>query len=120
MEEIEKRRTGLLHTTDELRKLIIEYPDLPLLVFAGEDSPSLISYYTACSKCCARKGEFLDCCQDINSEYCYTDRDEFKEDMENSYAAFEGTDDEFERFIESELAKYEPYWKDCIILFVDN
>lgn len=28
----------LLHSTNELRKIIIDNPDLPLLVFAGEDA----------------------------------------------------------------------------------
>ena len=32
----ERRPTGLLHSADELRRLIREYPTLPLLVFAGE------------------------------------------------------------------------------------
>ena len=33
-----KLETGLLHATDELRELILQNPELPLLVFAGEDS----------------------------------------------------------------------------------
>lgn len=40
MNEYEKKRTGLLHATDELRQLILENPELPLLVFAGEDCNS--------------------------------------------------------------------------------
>ena len=66
------------------------------------------------------KGEFLNCRQDVRSEYCYTDRDEFREDIESSHYDFEGTDEEFDKLIESELVKYEPYWKDCIILYVDG
>ena len=40
MNEYEKKSTGLLHATDELRQLILENPELPLLVFAGEDCNS--------------------------------------------------------------------------------
>ena len=40
MTEYEKESTWLLHATDELRKLILENPELPLLVFAGEDCNS--------------------------------------------------------------------------------
>ena len=40
MKELEQRPTGILTATDELRKLIVENPGLPLLVFAGEDCNS--------------------------------------------------------------------------------
>ena len=40
MRDEEKRPTALLHSADDLRKLIIEHPDLPLLVLASEDANS--------------------------------------------------------------------------------
>lgn len=58
--------------------------------------------------------------QTVNDEYCYTDRDEFQEDLENLYSDFDGSDKEFEQFIENIMVEYEPYWKKCIILYVDN
>lgn len=121
MKEIEKQPTELLTPTDELRELILEYPDAPLLVFAGEESTSQCDYYyTSCSDCRASLGEFLDCMQEVNEERIFTDRDEFKEDMENEYGDFDGSDAEFEQFIDDKMAEYEPYWKKVIILYVDN
>lgn len=120
MNEYEKKKTGLLHSTDELRQLLIDHPDLPMLVFAGEDCNSDYYSYISCSRVSASIGEFLDCQQTVNDERCYTDRDDFQEDMEYHYSDFDGSDQEFETFIENELLKYDPYWKPCIIVYVDN
>jgi hypothetical protein len=120
MNDYEKKKTGLLHSTDELRQLLIDHPDLPLLVLAGEDCNSGDYSYMSCSRVSASIGEFLDCQQTVNDEMCYTDRDDFQEDMEYNYSDFDGSDQEFEIFIENELLKYDPYWKPCIIVYVDN
>jgi hypothetical protein len=34
----ERKPTGLLHSADELKQLIVENPDLPILVFAVDDT----------------------------------------------------------------------------------
>lgn len=114
-------KTDLLHSADELRRLIIENPDLPLLVFAGENANDGGDFpYMSCSSVTARVGEFLDYPQTVNECRCYTDRDEFREDVENDNADFDGSDREFEQFVENILSKYEPFWKPCIILYVNN
>lgn len=121
LKQVESRPTELLTSTDELRRLILENPSLPLLVFAGEDCNIGDYSYMACSSVNASLGEFLDCQQVINDEYCFTDRDEFQEEMENRLCdSFDGSDEEFKKFIKAKLAEYEPYWKPCIILYVDN
>lgn len=121
MEKRESRPTDLLHATDELRQLIIDNPGLPLLVFAGEDCNSGDYSYMSCSHVSASKGEYLDCMQEVNDERCYTDRDDFQEDLEYNWADnFDGSDQEFEQFIEARLMEYEPYWKPCIIVYIDN
>lgn len=120
MKELENLPAGLLTATEELHKLILENPGVPMLVFAGEDCNRGEWRWEACSSCHAVVGEFLDCQQTINEERCYTDRDEFKEDMENEYGDFDGSDAEFEQFIDDKMAEYEPYWKKVIILYVDN
>lgn len=116
----ERVSTGLLNATQELRKLIIDYPDLPLLVFAGQDANCADYSYTSCGRVRASIGEYLDCMQTVNVEYCYTDRDEFQEDIENKHYDFKGSDEEFDALVKAELDEYEPYWKKCIILYVDN
>lgn len=67
----ERRPTGLLHSADELRRLIREYPALPLLVFAGEAANIGDYSYTSCSYINARKGEYLDCAQVVNDCMCF-------------------------------------------------
>lgn len=116
----ERRLTGLLHSADELRQLIRENPTLPLIVFAGEEANSGDYSYMSCSYVKAYKGEFLDCTQTINDCMCFTDRDEFKEAIEDSLTDRDCTDEEFDALVKKEIAEYDPYWKSCIILNVDN
>ena len=117
--ETVKLETGLLHATDELRELILQNPELPLLVFAGEDSNNGEWGYMSCSSVKAVIGEYLDCEQTVNDERCFTDRDDFQEEMEDK-CDFTRTDEEFAEYIKARMAEYEPYWKPCIILYVDN
>lgn len=113
--------TGLLQSTAELRKLIIENPDLPLLVFAGEDANSGDWSYMSCSYVKARIDEYLDCMQEVDDCKCYTDRGDFEEDLADTLCDdFKGTDEEWDEYLSKELAKYDPYWTECIILHVDN
>lgn len=124
MTENEKNPTGLLNSAEELRQLIIDNSDLPLLVFAGENCNSGDWSYMSCGYVKASKGEFLDCAQEINDERCYTDRDEFEEDIADNMAydsQYEALpDDEFDALVKQKAAEYESYWKPCIILYVDN
>lgn len=117
--ESEKKGTGILNSTNELRKLILEHPELPLLVFAGENSNNGEWGYMACSYTKAEIGEFLDCEQTVDDLRCFTDRADFQEEMEQN-SNFTGTDEEFTEYIKARMAEYEPYWKPCIILYVDN
>lgn len=116
MKEFEQKPTGLLHAGDELRKLLLEHPDLPLLVFAGEDAVCGEWSWTSCSSVRAELGEFLDCQQSAYPEKVFADRQEFEEELEEHLFDGDLSDEEFKR----ELAAYEPYWKPCIILYVDN
>lgn len=104
----------VLHATDELRQLILDHPDLPLLVSAGEDAAGYI-----CTSIYARIGEFLDCDQDIDDEITFTDREFFEDQLRDKYDDFDGTEDEWEEFIQLKLAQYVPYWKKCIIVHAD-
>jgi hypothetical protein len=113
--------TGVFHSAAQLRQLILEHPDLPLLVFAGDDCNIGDYRYALCSDVSACVGEFLDYDQAINEERCYTDRDEFEEDLTDCLSeGFDGSANEFDKLIEDQLWYYERFWKPCIILFVDN
>ena len=111
----------LLHSTDELRKIIIDNPDLPLLVFAGEEANIGDWSYMSCSRISVCLGEVLDFDAVHYDDRIFTDRDEFAECLADvlSYD-FIGTDGEFEEYLEKEVEKYDPYWVKCIIIYVDN
>lgn len=120
----ERKPSGLLHSADELKQLIVENPDLPIVVFAGDDANIGDYSYTSCSYIKAYKGEFLDCAQTVNDCMCYTDRDEFEDDVADALAGEEQYRalpvDEFNFFVERTVNEYDDFWKPCILLHVDN
>ena len=123
MENNEKFPTYNTHNTDKLRQLIIENPELPLVVLANDQANDGDYSYMFCSSIYAELGELLDCMQEINDEICFTDRDEFREaieDMLYNNTDEEHDDDWFEAEADRIEAEYEPYWKKCILLTVGN
>lgn len=116
-----KKTLNLLNSTAELRKLIIENPDLPLIVFAGDSANT--GYYSsvACSDVRVYIGEILDCENDVCDHLC-DDRIEFEEILSDKLAEEhpELSDDEFGKMLKKRLVEFEPYWEKCIILYVDN
>ena len=114
----------ILHETEALKKLIIENPDLPLLVFAGEDANIGDYSYMCCEYVRVEKGEVLDC-KGPNDEIIYTDRQHLKDDIEEAiYDDYDGIgkipDDKLDKMLKERMSKYDEYWKDCILLYVTN
>lgn len=114
----------LLNECKELKRLIIENPDLPLVFFA-EDTGIYIDYgYMSCSSITAEKGEVLDCYQEINDEKAFASRDEFEEDLQEMLCGIDEyrdlSDEEFDEIFKKEKSKYDDKWKDCIIVYVGN
>ncbi len=120
----ERKQTGLLHSADELKRLILEHQELPILVLAG-DNANIGDYgFMSCSRVRAQEGEFLDCKQKIDACKCYTDRDDFEDDVADFLAGEEQyrdlPDDEFNALVERTVNEYDDFWKPCILLLVDN
>lgn len=111
--------------TDELKKLIAEHPDLPIVVIVSSDVVADDDYaWWYAPDIRFTMGEILDCEQDINDEKTYTDRDDFEEDVryciENDDDLMESiTDEEYEKEVKRILDEYEPYWKDVIQIRAD-
>lgn len=120
----ERKPTGLLHSADELKQLIVENPDLPIVVFAGDSANNGDYGFMSCSRVRAQEGEFLDCEQQINDCKCYTDRDDFEDDVADLLAGEEQyrnlPDDEFNAIVEQTVNEYDDFWKPCILVSVDN
>ena len=124
MTEFEKQPTFNLHACDDLKRLIKENPELPLVVLAGEDANGGDYGFMFCDRVDAYVGEILDCMQEQEDERCFIDRDEFREQIEDNLAMSDEWADKTDEEIEAEAdrieAEYEPYWKKCIIVTVDN
>ena len=122
---------GFVHDTDELRKLILGNPDLPIVVFAGEEANTGDYSYMLCTSVRFGIGEILDAIPPYRKEHIETDRDDFEEQLEewlwdemcyedSSGDGVEPSEEEFLKRASEEKAKYEPYWKKCIVLYVNN
>ena len=110
--------------TDELKKLIAEHPDLPIVVLVSSEVAADDDYYWWYAPDIRFTfGEILDCEQDVNDVKIYTDRDDFEEDLRDlmwDLDEFEGAaEEEFEEAVKERLADYEPYWKKVIQIRAD-
>ena len=111
--------------TDELKKLIAEYPDYPIVVIVADEVVADYDYYGWWYAPCLSfsVGEILDCEQDINDEKTYIDRDEFEEDIQYKVECddrFENaTNEEFDAEVNRIITEYEPYWKKVIQIMAD-
>ena len=110
--------------TGELKKLIAEHPDLPIVVIVSAEVVADDDYnWWYAPDISFSLGELLDCEQDVNDIKVYTDRDDFEEDIRYILGDREDlenvSDEEFDRAVEEEMKKYEPYWKNVIEIRAD-
>ena len=116
------RNYELSHKSDELKKLILENPDLPIVVLAGQDSITGYHSWTFCSSlfCCI--SEILDYDYYDYDESVYTDRDRLEEnlwdDLCDQYD--EATEEELNKLLKERLDYLEPYWTKVIAIYADN
>lgn len=116
-------KSYLFKETDELRKLILENPDLPIVVLAGEDANNNGDYYWMfCSDISFNISEILDCDFYDDDDSVFTDRSRLERKIENDlYDEYcEKSDEEYDAAINQELEKYEPYWKKVIAIYATN
>ena len=116
---------GIVTDNTELKKLILENPDLPLLIFATDEANNgEWSSELASCRCC--KGIVLDATKDCwipRDDRVYTDGGDLEEDIEDALANEEEyntlSDEEFYKIVAEKMKALEPYWKECIIITVD-
>lgn len=110
-----------IHNTEALRRMILENPDFPLLIFAGEEANSGDYSWICCTDVRCEKGEVLDCAGP-NDEFIYADREELEDDVADQLYDEVGNipDDEYDRLLKERMSKYEEYWTKCIVLYVTN
>lgn len=112
----------LAKSSDELKKLILENPDLPIVVLADEDSNCGDWRWTYCSSISFDISEILDCDYCDYDDTVFVDRDRLEEkigdDLYDEY--HDKSDEEYEAAIKREVEKYEPYWKKVIAIYASN
>ena len=118
----ELNRLGLDYKTDELRRLILENPDLPIVILADESSVTDNGAWTYCSKISVKIDEILDCDYYDYDEFVVTDRDRLEEIIEdNLYEDYnDKSEAEYDAAIKAEVEKFEPYWKKVIAVYATN
>ena len=113
---------ALSKESDELRKLILENPDLPIVVLAGEEASSYDWYWTYCSSVSCHISEILDCDYYDYDDTVFTDiyrlEEKIGDDLYDEY--FDKSDEEFEAAVKSKLEELEPYWKKVIAIYANN
>lgn len=108
-----------LKQTDELKELIAKYPDYPIVVIVDSEVVADCDYgWWYAPEIRFGIGEILDCEQNVDDEKTYIDRDELEDDLRDKLSWDEIydklSDEEFDKVVEKELNKYEPYWKKVI------
>lgn len=115
--------TGLIHDTDELRKLIQENPELPIVVLAGESANSGEWCWTYCCEVNCQLDEILDVETPYDSEKVFTDKTDFLEAIEE-VLYYKHVDDmtpeEIEAAAKREADMYSGCWRKVIAVYVDN
>lgn len=107
----------IVKRTDELKKLILEHPDTPIVCLVDSDVCQYEGMWYA-PDVRFKMGEILNCEQDVNDERVFFDRIEFEEKlaekMEYDPEYEELSDEEFGKAVEKKAKEYEPYWTDVI------
>ena len=116
------RTYSLAQNSDELKKLISENPDLPIVVLADEDANCGYSGWMYCSSISFAIDEILDCDFYDYDDTVFTDRDRLEEKIsEDLYDEYhDRSDAEYDEAIKREVEKYEPYWKKVIAIYATN
>ncbi|MBO6164490.1 MAG: hypothetical protein IJ246_03020 [Clostridia bacterium] len=106
-----------LHDTAELRQILEEHPDLPLLIYCETDEDMVFCPHMSVELC-----EFLKDATPIEGEdILFTDKDEFREAVE-MYLEDQLTEDmdpqAFAARVDEIVSEYEPRWLPGILLSV--
>lgn len=116
------RSYSLTQKSDELKKLILENPDLPIVVLAGEESTTGCHCWTFCSSISFCIDEILDCDYLDYNDAVFTDRDALEESIvDDLYDEYEDkSEEEFEEAVKRRLEELEPYWTKVIAIYATN
>ena len=113
-------RLHLEKRTDELKKLIAEHPDYPIVILAGENANIGDYSWMYCTDISFEVGELLDIDYFDFYDEIITDRDRLEEVVEDRLYD-EGLEGEkLDKAVKEKIAELEPYWIDVICIYADN
>lgn len=114
-------RINIIKDSAELRKLIAENPELPIVVMCDSESVVEDYAYTYMSDVRCHVGEVLDC-RTPYTDYVFDDREDFIERISDSVSDEYGDlpDEDFDKVVEAKAAAYERYWRKAIIICAQN
>lgn len=110
----------LAKKTDELKKLIAENPDLPIVILAGEEANGGDYNWMFCSDISFSLDEILDCDYLDYGDCVFTDRDRLEETVGERLSNDYEDDKEWEVAVKATLAELEPHWKKVIAIYATN
>lgn len=120
------REYELIHDAAELRKLIAENPDLPIVILAGEEANRGDWSWQYCNDVDCSIKQILDIKTpyDRDDEIVFDDKGDFEEavaDVLEDREEFKTmTDIEFDEAVKREAALYDGYWRKVIAVYVSN
>lgn len=115
---------NITKSTDELKQLIAENPDLPIVFLVGQYAASENYGWTYCHDIHFSIEEILDCELPFGYGYIYNDPMEFEEALADYLAELPECEDlfdmDFDNYLGEKLKEYKPYWKKVIAIYADN
>lgn len=113
---------SLTQKSDELRKLILENPELPIVVLAGQEANNGFFSWMYCSSISFGLDEILDCDYYDYDDAVITDRERLEEKIEDDLwdEYHDKSEEEYDAAVKREIEKYEPYWKKVIAIYATN
>ena len=116
------RSYALAKESDELKKLILENPDLPIVVLTGEDAHNGDTYWMFCSSISFHIEEILDCDYVGYDDCVFTDKDLLEEYIADQlYDEYcDKSEEEYEAAINRKMEEFEPYWTKVIAIYATN
>jgi len=114
------RTYSMAKQTDELKKLIEQYPDYPICVLAGEEANTGDYSWMYCTCIRFEVGEILDTDYYDYNDCVFTDRDRLEEVIEDRLCDEYDDEEELNHAIAAKIAELEPYWKNVICIWATN
>lgn len=115
--------TGIIHDSEKLRKLILENPELPIVVLANEEANNGEWSWMYCLSVDCAIDTILDVETPYDGDTVFTDEDDFINTIEDVMFEKFGdsmTPDQIEEAAKREAEMYSGGWRKVIAVYVGN